>query len=197
MKGAGKTPFSRGGDGRAVLRSSVREFLASEALHNLGISSTRAISLIVSRSEFTERPWVTKERELITENDPRLKRYPVDVRRKFVREYNAEPNAMIREHVAVSTRVAPSFVRVGHIELFARRLRKSIRAKRVSDVHIHRDELRLMVEHAMFREYNGPVPTRSGEPDAPELQPRILTMLRQCARRFAVLTAGWTRVGNI
>ncbi|MFE8730511.1 protein adenylyltransferase SelO family protein, partial [Aeromonas hydrophila] len=36
LKGAGKTPFSRFGDGRAVLRSSIREYLASEALHALG-----------------------------------------------------------------------------------------------------------------------------------------------------------------
>lgn len=45
LKGAGLTPFSRGGDGRAVLRSSIREFLASEALHHLGIPSSRALAL--------------------------------------------------------------------------------------------------------------------------------------------------------
>ncbi|RFO98639.1 YdiU family protein [Rhodoferax lacus] len=43
LKGAGLTPFSRMGDGRAVLRSSVREFLCSEAMHGLGIPSTRAL----------------------------------------------------------------------------------------------------------------------------------------------------------
>ncbi len=43
LKGAGKTPYSRMGDGRAVLRSSIREFLASEHLHALGISSSRAL----------------------------------------------------------------------------------------------------------------------------------------------------------
>ncbi|MDD3764032.1 MAG: YdiU family protein [Nevskiales bacterium] len=47
LKGAGRTAFSRFGDGRAVLRSSVREYLAGEALHHLGIPSTRALSLIV------------------------------------------------------------------------------------------------------------------------------------------------------
>lgn len=46
LKGAGPTPFSRGADGRAVLRSSVREFLCSEAMHHLGIPSTRALSLV-------------------------------------------------------------------------------------------------------------------------------------------------------
>jgi uncharacterized protein YdiU (UPF0061 family) len=43
LKGAGPTPFSRRGDGRAVLRSSIREFLASEAMHGLGIPTTRAL----------------------------------------------------------------------------------------------------------------------------------------------------------
>lgn len=46
LKGAGKTPYSRTADGRAVLRSSVREFLCSEAMHYLGVPTTRALSLI-------------------------------------------------------------------------------------------------------------------------------------------------------
>ena len=44
-KGAGATPYSRHADGRAVLRSSVREYLMSEAMHHLGIPTTRALSL--------------------------------------------------------------------------------------------------------------------------------------------------------
>lgn len=48
LKGAGQTPFSRGADGRAVLRSSIREYLASEALHHLGIPTSRALCLIGS-----------------------------------------------------------------------------------------------------------------------------------------------------
>lgn len=47
LKGAGGTPYSRMGDGRAVLRSSIREFLASEALHALGIPSSRALCVTV------------------------------------------------------------------------------------------------------------------------------------------------------
>jgi len=46
LKGAGPTPYSRRADGRAVMRSSVREFLCSEAMHHLGIPSTRALSLV-------------------------------------------------------------------------------------------------------------------------------------------------------
>ncbi|NYT85868.1 protein adenylyltransferase SelO [Pollutimonas harenae] len=48
LKGSGRTPYSRMGDGRAVLRSSVREYLASEAMAGLGIPTTRALALVVS-----------------------------------------------------------------------------------------------------------------------------------------------------
>ena len=48
LKGAGMTPYSRMGDGRAVLRSSVREYLAGEAMHGLGIPTTRALCLVAS-----------------------------------------------------------------------------------------------------------------------------------------------------
>lgn len=50
LKGAGMTPYSRMGDGRAVLRSSVREYLASEAMHGLGIPTTRALSLVTAKN---------------------------------------------------------------------------------------------------------------------------------------------------
>ncbi len=46
LKGAGRTPYSRSADGRAVLRSSIREFLCSEAMHHLGVPTTRALSLV-------------------------------------------------------------------------------------------------------------------------------------------------------
>lgn len=57
LKGAGPTPYSRHADGRAVLRSSLREFLASEAMYHLGVPTTRALSLVqtgetVSRDMF-------------------------------------------------------------------------------------------------------------------------------------------------
>src|SRR5690606_10187055 len=48
LKGAGPTPYSRGADGRAVLRSSIREFLCSEAMHHLGVPTTRALSLVLT-----------------------------------------------------------------------------------------------------------------------------------------------------
>jgi len=51
VKGAGLTPFSRDGDGRAVLQSTIREYLCSEAMHGLGIPTTRALCIIGSDEE--------------------------------------------------------------------------------------------------------------------------------------------------
>lgn len=51
LKGAGPTPYSRRADGRAVLRSSLREFLCSEAMHYLGVPTTRALSLVSTGAE--------------------------------------------------------------------------------------------------------------------------------------------------
>ena len=48
LKGAGPTPYSRSADGRAVMRSSIREFLCSEAMHHLGVPTTRALSLVAT-----------------------------------------------------------------------------------------------------------------------------------------------------
>src|SRR5687767_14317153 len=51
LKGAGRTPYSRTADGRAVLRSSLREFVCSEAMHHLGVPTTRALSLVATGEE--------------------------------------------------------------------------------------------------------------------------------------------------
>jgi hypothetical protein len=78
LKGAGRTPFHRGADGRAVLRSSIREFLASEAMHYLGIGTTRALSLVVSESDELMRPWYSGGNaiDVPSMDDPRLMQYP-------------------------------------------------------------------------------------------------------------------------
>eukprot|EP01031_Cornospumella_fuschlensis_P034340 gene34340-41568_t len=57
LKGAGKTPYSRGADGRKVLRSSIREFLCSEAMHFLGVPTTRAGAVVVSSSAVERDPF--------------------------------------------------------------------------------------------------------------------------------------------
>jgi uncharacterized protein YdiU (UPF0061 family) len=51
LKGSGKTPYSRDGDGRAVLRSTIREYLCSESMHALGIPTTRALCIVGSDDE--------------------------------------------------------------------------------------------------------------------------------------------------
>ncbi len=51
LKGAGRTPYSRDGDGRAVLRSTIREYLCSEAMYALGVPTTRALTISGSREE--------------------------------------------------------------------------------------------------------------------------------------------------
>ena len=89
LKGAGPTPYSRTADGLAVLRSSIREFLCSEAMHHLGIPTTRALSLVATGRDVL--------RDMLYDGHPRL-----------------EPGAVV-------CRVAPSFTRFGHFEIFAAR----------------------------------------------------------------------------
>ena len=57
LKGAGQTRYSRSGDGRAVLRSSIREYLMSEAMFGLGIETTRALGLLGSKHEVYREKW--------------------------------------------------------------------------------------------------------------------------------------------
>lgn len=89
LKGAGLTPYSRMADGLAVLRSSVREFLCSEAMHHLGVPTTRALSLVLTGEAV--------------------------IRDMF---YNGNPKA---EPGAIVCRVASSFIRFGHFQIFAAR----------------------------------------------------------------------------
>jgi len=105
LKGGGPTPYCRGADGRAVLRSSVREFLAQEHMHALGVPTTRSLSLYVSKTEKVKRPWFSSG------------------------SVSREPDVYIAESAAITTRVASSFIRVGQLELFGRRARKREHAK--------------------------------------------------------------------
>lgn len=191
LKGGGPTPFCRGGDGRAVLRSSIREFLASEAMHNLGVPTTRALSLIVSGKETSRRPWYSEraQKGVAAEdfaNDPRLKQFPKEMHQMLIRQLQQQgrdPDIMIIEPCAITTRVSPSFLRVGHLDLFARRV-----ANNSGDAPLRREQLRQIVEHALFREF----------PDiAPEgkFEERVAAMLGECSKRIATLMAEWLRIG--
>jgi uncharacterized protein YdiU (UPF0061 family) len=193
LKGGGRTPFCRGGDGRAVLRSSVREYLASEAMFHLGVETTRAISLIMSQSSFVSRPWFSGANK-VDINDPRLQMYPLEVKKQIVKEVSGEPDIMVKEPIAICCRVAPSFIRVGHIELFARRYASSLRSKS-PDAPRHRSELKQIVEHLMFREFGHQVSTTSSTQDREGFQTDVINMLRESSRRISSLTASWIRVG--
>jgi uncharacterized protein YdiU (UPF0061 family) len=126
LKGGGPTPYCRGADGRAVLRSSVREFLAQEYMHALGVPTTRSLTLYVSKSERVARPWYAQN------------------------SYSTDPDIMVDNPVAISTRVAPSFLRVGQLELFARRVRGNAHPGAL-------EELRMIVSHLIDREYHNDI----------------------------------------
>jgi uncharacterized protein YdiU (UPF0061 family) len=158
LKGGGRTPYCRGADGRAVLRSSVREFLAQEHMHALGVPTSRSLSLYVSKTETVQRPWYSEgSRE-------------------------QDPDRMITEAVAISTRVAPSFIRVGQLELFGRRARK----------HEHPQamvELEQLVLHLIDREYADVIDPQLS------LNDKVLKLAYEFRNRLTSLVANWVRVG--
>ena len=126
LKGGGRTPYCRGADGRAVLRSSVREFLAQEHMHALRVPSSRSLSLYVSKRETVTRPWYSEG------------------------SYSYDPDIMVSEPVAITTRVAPSFLRVGQLELFGRRARNAEYPEAA-------DELEMIALHLIDREYQNEI----------------------------------------
>ena len=132
LKGAGMTPYSRHADGRAVLRSSIREYLASEAMAGLGIPTTRALSLVGS---------------------PQL-------------VYREQP-----ETAATVLRLAPSFVRFGHFEIFYYQQQPQ--------------HLKTLADHVIRYDY----PTLAAQP-----QP-YLALLQAVIERTADLIAAWQLIG--
>jgi len=158
LKGAGPTPYCRGADGRAVLRSSVREFLAQDYMHSLGIETSRSLTLYVSKSERVRRPWYTKDTK------------------------SFEPDILAESSAAISTRVAPSFLRVGQIELFARRARNNA----------HKDalkELTMIVKHLIKRNYKNEVNQNL------TFAYQVVELAELFRGRLTSLVANWMRVG--
>jgi uncharacterized protein YdiU (UPF0061 family) len=95
LKGAGRTPYSRTADGRAVLRSSLREFLCSEAMHFLGVPSTRALSLVATGDSVV--------RDMFYDGDSQPEPGAIVCRtaRSFVRFGNFEIHGYSGEHEAL------------------------------------------------------------------------------------------------
>jgi uncharacterized protein YdiU (UPF0061 family) len=158
LKGGGKTPYCRGADGRAVLRSSVREFLAQEYMHALGVPTTRSLTLYVSKSETVARPWYSRD------------------------SHSFNPDIMVDNPVAISTRVAPSFLRVGQLELFARRVRGNAHPRAL-------EELRMIVSHVIDREYPNDINQELGFTD------QVVELARLFRQRLTSLVANWLRIG--
>jgi uncharacterized protein YdiU (UPF0061 family) len=158
LKGGGRTPYCRGADGRAVLRSSIREFLVQDHMHSLGVPTSRSLSLYVSKSEKVKRPW-----------------YSEGSRSK-------DPDMLISEPVAISTRVAPSFIRVGQLELFGRRARKNAHPNAMQ-------ELEKIVLHAIQREYADVIDNQLTTAE------KVVILAREFRSRLTSLVANWIRVG--
>lgn len=142
LKGAGLTPYSRTADGLAVLRSSVREFLCSEAMYHLGVPTTRALSLVLTGEQV--------------------------VRDMF---YNGNPKA---EPGAIVCRVAPSFIRFGHFQIFAAR----------GDL----DLLKKLADYTLSTHF-----PHLGEP-SPET---YLAWFEEVCRTTAEMIVHWQRVGFV
>ena len=158
LKGGGRTPYCRGADGRAVLRSSIREFLAQEHMHALGVPTSRSLTLYTSQTETVRRPWFMNG------------------------SYSRDPEVMIEEPVAITTRVAPSFLRVGQIELFGRRARKKEHPQAMQ-------ELEMIVSHLIEREYADVI-----DPSL-TLEKKVILLAREFRSRLSSLVANWIRVG--
>jgi uncharacterized protein YdiU (UPF0061 family) len=158
LKGGGKTPYCRGADGRAVLRSSIREFLAQEHMHALGVPTSRSLSLYTSKTEKVKRPWFNQG------------------------SYSRDPEVMIEEDVAITTRVAPSFLRVGQIELFGRRARKNEHPNAL-------EELEQIVLHLIDREYSEVIDQKL------PLEEKVLLLAVEFRSRLTSLVTNWIRVG--
>lgn len=92
LKGAGRTPYSRGAGGRAVLRSSLRELVCSEAMHHLGVPTTRALSLVLTGDMV--------ERDMFYDGNPQLEPGAITCRvaPSFVRFGNFEIHAYRGDH---------------------------------------------------------------------------------------------------
>ncbi|MFZ9269647.1 MAG: protein adenylyltransferase SelO family protein [Prochlorococcaceae cyanobacterium] len=158
LKGGGPTPYCRGADGRAVLRSSVREFLAQEFMHALGVPTSRSLTLYASRTETVRRPWYAPNSQ------------------------SFDPDVMVDNPVAITTRVAPSFLRVGQLELFARRARSGAHPDALH-------ELQLIVAHLIERNYRAEIEASLPFAD------QVVELARLFRGRLTGLVADWMRVG--
>jgi uncharacterized protein YdiU (UPF0061 family) len=141
-----------------VLRSSVREFLAQELMQALGVPTSRSLTLYMSRDEGVRRPWYSPQS------------------RSF------DPDVMVDNPAAITTRVAPSFLRVGQLELFARRARSNAHPGALR-------ELQMITAHLIERNYRAEINA------ALPFNLQVLELARLFRGRLTTLVAHWMRVG--
>ena len=158
LKGGGPTPYCRGADGRAVLRSSVREFLVQDYMHALRVPTSRSLTLYASRSETVRRPWYNQGSSSI------------------------DPDILMDNPTAITTRVAPSFLRVGQLELFARRARSNAHPNALN-------ELQMVVKHLIERNYQQEIDQSLSFTD------QVIELAHVFRGRLTSLVANWIRVG--
>jgi len=157
--------------------------------------------LIRSETDKVHRPWYSDDAVLKIPdmNDIRLAQYPEDKRRAIIqqlRTQKVDPNIMITEPCSITCRVATSFVRVGHIDLFARRVieqQKQHSENKFDTTGRAWQELEEIIWHACKREYKA----EAYDPyiESKNLQQAATKLLDLSAVRIADMVTGWVRVG--
>ncbi len=127
-------------------------------MHSLGIPTSRSLTLFTSKKEQVIRPWFRDN------------------------SHSMDPEVMIEEDVAITTRVASSFIRVGQLELFGRRARKNEHKNALK-------ELEMIVLHLIDREYSEAINKNL------KLEEKIMLLATEFQNRLTSLVANWIKVG--
>ncbi len=147
LKGAGRTAYSRHADGRAVLRSSLREFICSESMFYLGLPTTRALCCVTTGDDVM--------RDMFYDGNPEV-----------------EPGA-------ITTRLAPSFLRFGHFEILA------------STGEL--ENLKTLIRYTIRMHY----PAIWARFDESKPDESIIECFKEISDRTAKLVVDWLRVGFV
>eukprot|EP00924_Labyrinthula_sp_SR-Ha-C_P005237 maker-scaffold_1-snap-gene-25.0-mRNA-1 protein AED:0.22 eAED:0.22 QI:1/1/1/1/1/1/2/109/632 len=164
LKGSGRTPFSRTHDGRAVLRSSIREYLASLSMQQLGVPTTLPVCLITSLAEEDKvlRAWYPDGSEANS-------------------KYEFPPNEMRYEKLAIASRATKSFVRIGHLELYARRMRTT----NGKEAEVAKTELNGLIDY--YRSVHG----------LDKHENKYFELVKHVGENVSDLVMHWLRVGYV
>mmetsp|Transcript_34466 Transcript_34466/g.83127 ORF Transcript_34466/g.83127 Transcript_34466/m.83127 type:complete len:454 (-) Transcript_34466:2227-3588(-) len=172
-------------------------------MYNLGIETTRALSLVKSDVDTSQRPWYSDDAVLNIPDmdDIRLAKYPEEQRKEIIdqlrRTQKSDPNILVTEQNAITCRVASSFMRIGHIDLFSRRVQKAgiATSKQRQDVMSSPEwkELDAIVWHACKREFKAD----AYDPyiESKDIDGAASKLLDLSATKISDMVTGWVRVG--